>query len=130
MAKKFYIEENESIPAIIFAETSPVGFIEITDQDELKKLHAQRYKDSHDDGVEYVRNYTAQLYLDIINGIITTNDAFIFEVYTESLLKQIESGHWLTAKNTNENLTLSGIYDQERKDAIQSDIDLYISENY
>ena len=35
MARKFYKEDNQQLPAIEFVETQPVGFTEITNADEI-----------------------------------------------------------------------------------------------
>ena len=44
MARKFYKEENELIPAIKYENVLPVGFIEITNAEELKELYIRLYK--------------------------------------------------------------------------------------
>lgn len=40
--KKFFREVEESIPSIVFAEISPQGFSEITDQNEIESLKLSR----------------------------------------------------------------------------------------
>jgi hypothetical protein len=127
---KYYREDGEDIPAIMYVSEAPEGFTEITDHEELKQLHAKRYRQTKEDGTSYVINYTAEIYLNIVDGLITETEAFFFEMHTNILLKQIEGGHWLTASNTNLNIPLSGIYDQARKEGLQNDIDNYILENY
>ena len=39
MPKKFYKEDNEAIPAILYQDSQPVGFTEITDPLELTDLY-------------------------------------------------------------------------------------------
>jgi hypothetical protein len=130
MARKFYIQDTPVAPSIVFLDVQPLGFSEVTDNDKLKALHVKRYKAAKKEGKEYVFNYTAQLYLDIIAGVITPTDAFLFEQHVVDLLRQIDGGHWLTAQNTNKSITLSGIYDQARKDGLQNDLDNYILNQY
>lgn len=42
MPKKFYIEDGEAIPAIIFVETPPQGYTEITDSNQVLELTLSR----------------------------------------------------------------------------------------
>lgn len=45
MPKKFYIEDGEAIPAIIFVETPPSGYTEITDSIQISSLSLSREMD-------------------------------------------------------------------------------------
>jgi len=130
MAKKFYIEDNEAIPSIAFELTAPIGFTEIIDQSKLKDLYLKKYDERAKDGQEYYNNFRAQLYLDIINGLITEIEAFSLEQHIKELADNLLTGNWLTAQNTNQNLTLNGIYNQSMKNSIQNDLDAYINNNY
>lgn len=130
MSRKFYIEENENIPAIAFEVTAPTGFIEITDQVKLIELYKQKYNERMVDGNDYYNEFRTGLYLDIMSGTITSTDAFLLEQHVKSLADNLMTGNWLTAQNTNTNLALSGIYNQDMKDQLQSDIDNYILNNY
>jgi len=130
MIRKFYIQDISIAPSIVFEISKPDGYIEITDEAEKRSLHVKEYKKRRLEGNNYVFNYTAQVYLDIVSGSITPTEAFLFEQHVNNLLKQIDGGHWLTAQNTNENLALSGIYNQARKDSLQLDINNYIVEKY
>lgn len=128
--RKFYIENNEILPAIAFEDVAPVGFSEITDQEELKRLYAFKYKERMKDGGEYYNDFRSQLYLDIVNGTITEQQAFDLEVHIKTVSDNLLTGNWLTAQNANSTLTLSGIYDQPMKDSIQNDLDNYVNLNY
>jgi hypothetical protein len=130
MARNFYIELNEAIPAIAYEVVAPSGFIEITDQQKLKELYIKKYNERTADGQDYYNNFRSELFLDIINGAITENDAFLLEQHIKTLADNLLTGNWLTAQNTNANLTLSGIYTQAMKDELQTDIDNYINLNY
>ncbi len=130
MPRKFYIEDNQSIPAIKFSLTQPEGFTEITDLDEIRRLYVLEYNKRMLDGGDYVIRFTADRYIDVLNGIYTEQQAFDLESHTKDLFNELNNGLWLTAKNTNTNLSISGIYTQLMKDQIQLDIDNYISENY
>jgi len=57
MAKKFYAEDNEAIPSIVFKETKPSGFTEITDQAELSRLYLKQNNKLKEDGKEYTANF-------------------------------------------------------------------------
>jgi hypothetical protein len=135
MPRKFYRqvmdEGDKSPPSIVFENSQREKYIEITDNDEKKVLYSKRYKTVHKPtGQEYVFDYTAQLYLDILSGTITPMEVYLFEQHAVNLLRQINGGHWQTGQSTNANLALSGIYNQDRKDEIQLDIDNYINDNY
>ncbi len=130
MARKFYKEDNEAIPAIKFELTQPTGFTEITDTIELKSLFIGKYKQREIDGIDYFEEFRADLYLDILNGTYTDTEVFALETHLNELQLSVITGSWLTAKNKNTSLALSGIYDQAMKDEIQADIDTYVNDNY
>ena len=130
MARKYYIEDNEAIPAICFEESQPVGFTLITDQAQLHDLIKGQYIQRSDDGANYYNDFRTDRYMDILNDVYTDAEVFALESHLENLGIQIATGNWITAQNTNSNLSLVGIYTQVMKDEIQAEIDLYISLNY
>jgi hypothetical protein len=130
MAKKYYKENNENIPAIAFTDSAPAGFTEITDQDELKELYFKQYETREKDGHDFYNDFRTRLYMDILSGTITTAEAFAVELHLKTLKDELITGNWLTAQNISLGLELSGIYDQALKDDIQAGIDAYITENY
>lgn len=130
MAKKYYKEDGQAIPAIVFADSAPAGFTEIVDVTELKALHCKRYIQAEKDGHDFYNEFRTGLYMDIVSATITSTEAFLLEQHLKDVAEQIISGNWLTAQNTSTNLALSGIYDQALKDKIQSAIDTYVTENY
>ena len=127
---EFYKEDNETIPAILFQNTIPAGFTEITDESELKTLYIEKYKQQQIDGEDYYSDFQASLYLDVLNETYTELEVFTFESYTNELSSQIRLGNWLTAKTTCLNLAISGIFDQVKKYEIQLNIDNYVLNNY
>ena len=130
MARKFWKEDNEAIPAIKFENTQPSGFTEITDEDEIKRLYVLEYGKRISDGQAYTIDFTADRYIDVLNGVYTEIEAFALESHTKDVFNELNNGLWLTAQYTNSNLTLSGIYDQAMKDSIQAVIDDYVTNNY
>ncbi len=130
MARKFYKEDNEAIPAIKFTLTQPEGFTLITDPAQIKVLYVKQYQTRILDGSSTVQNFTADLYIDTLNGVYTDAQVFALESHTKNLHDDLNNGWWLTAQNTNRNLSLSGIYDDVMKDKLQLLIDTYILENY
>lgn len=130
MARQFYKEDNQAIPAIIFENTQPAGFTLITDPAEIKELYLTQYKARIDDGKNFVLNFTADRYIDILNEVYTAQQVFDLETHIKNIYGELNNGFWLTAQNTNANLTLSGIYDQAMKDNIQLILDNYVTDNY
>jgi len=130
MARLFYIEDNEEIPAIAFEASAPTGFTLITDPIKLKALHATRYDENRHDGINYYNEFQAGLYLDLMNGTYTVPEVVTLEAYVATLGDGIKAGAWLTAQQILSNLALSGIFDQVMKDKIALDISSYISDNY
>lgn len=130
MARKFYIEQNEAIPAIAFELIAPLGFVEITNAETLKTLFQKKYIERTEEGIKYYNQFRTQLYIDILNETITEIQTFALENHIKTIADNLINGNWLTAKNTNENLSLSGIYNQEMKDKIQTDIETFINNNY
>ena len=130
MARKFYIEQNEAIPAIAFESTAPLGFVEITNAEKLKELFENKYNERTVEGVKYYNQFRTQLYIDILNGIITENEAFSLEIHLKNMADNLLTGNWLTAQNVITSLALSGIFTQTMKDEISEYINNYILNNY
>jgi hypothetical protein len=130
MARKFYIEDNVTPPAVCFELSQPSGFSEITDENQLSALYENEYSKRASDGQAYYNKIRTQIYRDFINGLITDVQAFDLENHINGVAENLFTGNWLTAKNTNANLLLSGVYDQALKDEINDYITNYLSENY
>ena len=128
--RKFYKEDNESIPAIVYELSNPSGYTEITDNSELKRLYIGLYKQREIDGLNYFEDFRADLIMKIMAGTYTNLEVFALETHIKYLQDEIILGNWLTSQNINLNLSLSGIYDQVMKDEIQNYIDTYITNNY
>ena len=69
MSRSFYIEDNEPIPAIKYAESQPVGFSLITNESDLRALYIKQYKTRESDGTNYFNDFRVGLMLDIIEGL-------------------------------------------------------------
>ena len=130
MARKFYKENNEAIPAIKFDNSLPVGFTEITDETEIKRLYKIQYGYRISDGKNFVLDFTTDKYVDVLNGTYTEAEVFALENHIKDLYDQLNNGWWLTAQNTNSVLILDGIYNQAMKDSIQTVINEYVTNNY
>jgi len=130
MARKFYKENNEAIPAIKFENSLPTGFTEITDETEIKRLYKIQYGYRISDGKNFVLDFTTEKYVDVLNGTYTEAEVFALENHIKDLYDQLNNGWWLTAQNTNSVLILDGIYNQAMKDSIQAIIDEYVTNNY
>tara|TARA_R110002020_G_scaffold13182_2_gene47581 strand:- start:4499 stop:4897 length:399 start_codon:yes stop_codon:yes gene_type:complete len=132
MARKFYIQDEVSVgdPGIVFELTQPSGYTQITDEELIKELYIRQYKYRILDGKDYVLNFTAERYIDLVNGLYTEAEVFSLESHVKNLFDELNNGLWLTAQNTNSNLEVSGIYTQLMKSEIQLDLDNYVSENY
>ena len=130
MSRKFYIENDEAIPAIQYVETQPTGFSLITDENTLKELYVKKYNTREVDGQNYFNDFRANLMLDIINSVYSPQEIFVLENHLKNLIEELITGNWLTAQNTNLTLALEGIYTQIMKDEIQLYINDYITNNY
>ena len=130
MARKFYKEINQAFPSIAFETESPEGFEAITDHDERKRLHKKRYKDLERDGVDYFHAFQADLYIEILDGSKQALEVLDLQGHLKTISEEIKEGSWLTAQLTIPGIPLSGIFDQEMKDSLQSDVDQYVLENY
>jgi len=128
--RNFYEENNQATPAIKFEEVQPAGYSLITDPIQLENLHAERYEINREAGVDYYNHFQAKLYIKITTGVYTVAQVVTLEAYLKNLGDEIKAGSWLTAQNNIGGLALSGIFDQDMKDEIKGDIDLYVLENY
>lgn len=130
MARKFYKENIENLPAIVFELSAPAGFTEITDSAEIKQLYLLQYQKRISDGKFFVLDFTADMYINVLNGVYTESEVFELENHIKDIYDQLNNGFWLTAQNTNQNLALLGIYTDQLKTDIQIILDTYVSENY
>jgi hypothetical protein len=130
MPKKYYLENAESLPAIVFTEIAPAGFTEIIDENKLIELHKKRYETNRKNGGEYLDKVKSELYLSILNETNTDVEVFAFEEHLAHLFKHISEGSWLSASQALDGLTLSGIFDEESKTKFKTDINNYLAENY
>ena len=130
MSRKFYKEENEELPAVKFELSAPVGFTEITDPAEIKELYLIQYQERISDGSNFVLNFTADMYINVLNNVYTPSEVFELENHIKELYSELKNGFWLTAQNTNLGLPLVGIYTDVMKTEIQNILDTYVSENY
>ena len=130
MARSFYKEDGEAIPAIQFVETQPVGYTLITDTTELRICYMNQYRQRELDGRDWFEEFRADLMMDIISAVYTPTEVFLLEQYLKALTENVIAGSWLTAQSISTNLVLSGIYDQVMKDEIQNRIDIYVTNNY
>ena len=130
MPRKFFKENDIDIPAIAFELDAPVGFTEITEQEEIKTLYILQYQYRIQDGQKFVLDFTADVYIDVLNGVYSDIEAFQLEAHIKELYNELNNGLWLTAKNTNTNLEVLGVYTQELKDEIQAILDAYVFSNY
>lgn len=130
MSRKFFKEDIEVLPAVVFELSAPVGFTEITDPAEIKQLYLLKYQSRINDGKYFVLDFTADMYINVLNGIYTESQVFELENHIKDIYDQLNNGFWLTAQNTNQNLSLSGIYTDQMKNDIQTVLNVYVSENY
>ena len=103
MSRKFYKENNEAIPAIKFELSTPAGFTEITDSGEIKQLYLLQYQTRINDGKYFVLDFTADMYISVLNGIYTPSEVFELESHIKELYSELNNGFCLTAQNTNQN---------------------------
>lgn len=130
MAKNYYIEDNEVVPAVIYAETQPIGYTLITDSVKLLELTMADYTIRQEDGIVFYNTFRSKLLLKIKAGEIQPIEAFTVEAYLKDLKDNLITGNWMTAQNICTNLALSGIFDQVLKDEILTGITNYVNANY
>lgn len=130
MAKKYYKEDDEDIPAIKYADAEPSGYTLIEGAAELLKLTKDTYRQRRSDGLEYVNTCLSIWRTKIMDSTYTEQQVADLEVYLSLMLGQVQCGAWKTGKDVLSGLALSGIFDQDMKDDIGDQLDIYITENY
>ena len=141
MEKKFYKEDNQAIPEIIYSETQPPvnadgnGYTEITDQAKLSELYLKLNNNMKQLGRDYVSSFKVSsfglLYRD---GTLTdANINYLYNKLTQLLLR-LEDGNFDSAKFLLENelntITQDDIdngYTQAIHDQILNDITNYLN---
>lgn len=130
MAKKYYIEDNQSIPAIQYCEGQPEGYSEITDPVKLLELTKADYVIKEKDGHDFYNDFRSRLLLEIKSGAITPTEAFTVESYLSDIKDNLITGNWLTAQYLTSNKPTSRIFDDDLKAEILGGITNYVNNNY
>ena len=135
MAKKFYTEDNEAIPSIVFKDTKPSGFTEITDQAELSRLYLKQNNKLKEDGKEYTANFKVVSFgVSYRDG--TLSDSSVDYLYTKlaQIILRLEDGNWDSALyylnnhlNTISQDDINNGYSQAIHDQLVSDLTAYIN---
>ncbi len=132
MAKKFYEESNEAIPAIQFIEegSEPAGWVEVTNADRINTLTKKLYLQRELDGRALYENIRAQLAEDFNSGLLTLADAHFIETKLVNAKSFLLTGDWATAQYELSLLVIEGAYTQELHDDINLNITNYMTLNY
>lgn len=132
MAKKFYKENIQSIPAILYVEegSEPTGWLEITDPDEIKRETKKLYIQRSNDGKALYESIRADLAGMYNSGDLTIADAHSIEIKLINAKSFLITGDWATAQYEMSLITVGGAYTQELNDDITGQINNYIILNY
>ena len=139
--KRFYKEENEPIPEIIYSENQPATNSEgndytlITDEEELNALYYKLNSKMKNDGEEYAASFKVvtfgQAYRD---GLITASSVDYLYTKLSGLIIRLNDGNWDAAlyhlQNSLNTITQEDIdngYTQEIHDQIETDFNNYIN---
>jgi len=139
---KFYKEDNELIPEIIYSETQPPvnvdgnGYTEITDQTELNSLYLKRDKKLKEDGLSYVAEFKVQSFgVKKRDGTLTDSNVDYLYTKLSQLLIRLEDGNWEAALfylnnhlNTITQTDIDNGYTQEIHDKFINDINNYLNQ--
>jgi hypothetical protein len=88
------------------------------------------YERRSDDGRHFFEEKRALLYLDLVNNVITPEEAFFIESKLKPVKDMVLTGDWLTAQSIANSLTVEGAYNQTYHDNLTGYIDNYVSQNY
>lgn len=130
MAKKFYKENIQLLPAVVYASECPQGFTEIIDAEEILHLTKENYVLKEIDGRDFYNTFRSRLLISIQNEEILASDAFAVESYLSMIKDNLISGNWLTAQYVCNSLPYQGIFNEALKTEILTGINNYINENY
>ena len=139
--KRFYKEENEPIPEIIYSEIQPPtnaegnNYVLIEDNDELNALYYKLNSKMKIDGEEYAASFKVvtfgQAYRD---GLITASNVDYLYTKLSGLIIRLNDGNWDAAiyhlQNSLNIITQEDIdngYTQEIHDKIETDFNNYIN---
>lgn len=139
--KRFYKEENEPIPEIIYSEIQPPtnaegnNYVLIEDNDELNALYYKLNSKMKLDGEEYAASFKVvtfgQAYRD---GLITASNVDYLYTKLSGLIIRLNDGNWDAAlhhlQNVLNTITQEDIdngYTQEIHDQIETDFNNYIN---
>jgi hypothetical protein len=88
------------------------------------------YEGRSNDGFSYFEDFRGDLIIKHVQGVYTYAQINDLEIHVKLVQDELILGNWLTAQSANQNLSLSGIYNQTMKDEISDYINSYILENY
>ena len=142
MERKFYKEDNQAIPEIIYSETQPPvnsdgnSYTEITDQNELDDLYFKLNKKLIKDGKDYVSRFKVENFsVKYREGLITDQNVDYLYNKLSQLLIRLEDGSWKAALfylnnhlNTITQTDIDNGYTQEIHDKFINDINNYLNQ--
>lgn len=130
MGKKFYKEDNEPIPAVVYTDTPPSGFTEITSEADLYQLEKKMFKLRETDGQDYYNDLRTSWRMLVLKGYNTQQEEDDIHMLLSGLKLELITGDWIETKGINSSLAVAGMYTQAVKDGIDSKTSAYISENF
>jgi len=136
MEKKFYKEDNEPIPSIVYSETQPVGFSEITDQTELSELYLKLNNKRSNWGKDYISSFKVENFGENYrDGNLSDSNIYYLYQKLALLIAVIEDGNIDCALfilnneiNTITQTDIDNGYTQEIHDSIVNDLTNYLNQ--
>jgi hypothetical protein len=128
MARKFYIQDNATVPSIVFENSKPEGYTLVASNHPLMRLLIKKKQDEHRKaGIKYFRDTSVNM---ISSGLPI--DAI---VHIEEKLNPVElrltNGHWTIAiVILRDQVTPDGILTQGFYQLLLDDFTDYILNNY
>ena len=88
--------------------------------------YAAKEKDGHD----YYNKKRSELVIKIVNGVITSEEAFQIDTKLKNVKDSLRSGDWITANSYLSIEAVEGAFTQALKDEFAGEIGEYITNNY
>ncbi len=125
---KVYFESEQTVESVSEIENK---YASLTDQDVLSKENIKsEYQRYQIDGNAFYEDYMADLMLEFKTGNRPIDSVYRIEDKLELVSSKLVHGHWMTAREKMDTVTVDADLTQDRYDTIYNGIDSYININY
>lgn len=98
--------------------------------DTLEQQIFRGYVDHEANGLDYIKELTTYVILEVLNGNIIEDDIYVIEDLLDKVVQKLSIGHWKSAKRKLDKITPEYPFSDALYNKIKINIDNYVLNNY